>query len=331
MTQYGTATNSDNFIRVARRVAATAGWNGRISAVTKIGLVLGGGVLAGMSKLLPAVPTGQAPWASILGWTGIIAIFMGGSATWLLERDQSGALAEAADALADARIETSRADQTRAERDQAEDLAYRQARLVAVSTALREAAEEVLISGPGDSDAQRTRLGRMLDILASQKDSLFGMKDERWNFAIYLHDEQRKVLSCAACSRPTRAESDARHRDIAPGDGHVGKVFAGEREAVADDATKPEYRDMFEMTAAQGGKTDDAMVYRSIASVPIRLGAASPFGVLVATTDRPGRFWPRNLQVERAGFDTVEPLRVCAGTLAIVLQVSNLYLSRKGE
>jgi len=94
--------------------------------------------------------------------------------------------------------------------------------------------------------------------------------------------------------------------------------------AEPDWATKPEYRQMFEMDAEQGGRPDDAEVCRSIASIPIRRPGGGLFGVLVATSNRPGRFWPQALQEERAEFDSVEPLRVCAATLAILIQATNL-------
>ncbi len=321
----------DLLSRIAKRVAATARWVRGVSIGVKIILVFGGGALSGAAKLLPVAKAGEVPWQGILGWLGVAFVFIGGVALLLLDRDQSAALADAAEAIEAAHVDRLQSAKVRSERDQAEDLVFRQARLVAVATALREAAEEVLLGGPGDGVARRARLERVLDILASQKTTLFDMADERWNFAIYLHDEGRGVLTCAACSRPTRAEGDAPHRDIAPGAGHVGKVFISGREAVADDSMKAEYRDMFEMPTEQGGKPDDAMVYRSIASVPIRLGRRPLFGVLVATSDEAGRFWPRALQAERAGFDTVEPLRVCAGTLAIVLEVSNLLETLKGQ
>lgn len=321
----------DLFSRIAKRVETTARWVRGVSITIKIVLVLGGGGLAGSAKLLPAATPGQVPWGVVLGWIGLAFVFAGGVALLLLERDQSAALADAAEAIEAAHVDQGQSAQIRAERDQVEDLAYRQARLVAVATALREVVEEVLVGGPGGEAARLARLGQVLDILVSQKAVLFDMDDERWNFAVYLHDPTKGVLVCASCRRPTRAASDAPHRDIAPGAGHVGKVFAGEREAVADDSTKPEYRDMFDMAPSQGGKPDDAMIYRSIASMPIRLGTQPLLGVLVATSDHPGRFRPRAMQQRRSDFDTVEPLRVCAATLAIVMATSTLLSPREGE
>jgi hypothetical protein len=320
---------SDLFNRIAGRVAATARRTGRVFSTIKVVLVLGGGMLTGAGKFIPSGGAGAVPWAGIVGWTGVVFVFVGGVTLLWLDRDQNAALAEAAEAMAQTEAERDSMMAVRAERDEAEDVLFRQARLVALAAALREAAEEVLSGGPGDEEARRARLGRILDLVVSLRTSLFRMSDERWNFAVYLHDSTKGLLICEACRRPTRAESDAAHRNIAPGAGHVGKVFMSGREAVADDAMKPEYLDMFEMTPAQGGKPDDAKVYRSIASIPIRLGALPLFGVLVATSDQPGRFIPRGLQAERAGFDTVEPLRACAANLAIVLQASNLYELRR--
>ncbi len=302
-----------------------------MSGVVKVGFVLGGAALSGVGKLLPTPPAGSAPWPEAFQWIGLVAVFVGGALLFLLERDQSAALADAADAIKVSLTLRDRRRDLATARDAAEGLAYRQAVLAGLAKALREPVEEVLIGGAGDEAARTARLGRMLDTLAIQKQLLFGMTDEQWNFAVYLHDARRNVLVCAACRRPTREASEAPHRDIAPGAGHVGKAFISTKEAVADDATRPEYRDMFEMTIEQGGKADDALVYRSIASIPIRLGQSPPVGVLVATSDRPGRFKPRAMQDGASGFDTVEPLRACAGALAILFATSNLPPARKAE
>lgn len=319
----------DIFSRIAKRVVATARWVRGVSIGIKVVLVLGGGAFTGVGKLLPPATAGAVPWPALLSWIGIVSVFSGGVALLLLDRDQSAALAEAAEAIDEARRRGETAQAMEVERDRSEDFAYRQARLAAVATALREVVEEILVGGSGTDDAQLARLGQVLDVLVSQKAILFAMDDEQWNFAVYLHNSTKNELVCAACRRPTRAASDAPHRSIAPGAGHVGKVFAGEREAVADDSSKPEYRDMFDMSPSQGGKPDDAMVYRSIASVPIRLGEQPPLGVLVATSDRPGRFRPRAMPRGPSEFDTVEPLRVCAAMLAIVMATSNLVLQPK--
>jgi GAF domain-containing protein len=316
--------------QIANRVAAASRFNQRYSQGVKIVGLLGVAVL-GLSRLLPAAQAGQAPWSNILGVIGVVVAFVSGVTGLFLDRDKDRDLALAADAIG--HVEGLRAEliEARHAGEDADDLAYRQATLTAVASSLRDLVEDVLSNGAGGRPAQSDRLGRVLDILVSHKGDLFRMDDERWNFAIYLFDAEAKLLGCEACRRPTRAEGDAPHRDIPAGAGHVGKVFAMSREAVADDAMKPEYRQMFEMDAAQGGRPDDAEVYRSIASIPIRRPGGNLFGVLVATSNVPGRFWPTALQENRAEFDSVEPLRVCASTLAILLQVINLLTEEKGH
>jgi hypothetical protein len=316
--------------RIANQVAAASRFNQRYSQGVKI-IGLLGVALLGLSRLLPAAKPGEMPWANILGVIGVVAAFVSGVTGLVLDRDRDRDLALAAEAIG--HVESLRADLLDARRagEDADDLAYRQATLTAVATSLRDLVENVLANGPGKRAAQSDRLGRVLDILVSHKGDLFRMDDERWNFAIYLFDPRANRLRCDVCRRPTRAESDALHRDIPSGAGHVGKVFAMSREAVADDAMKAEYRQMFEMDAADGGRPDDAEVYRSIASIPIRRPGGVPFGVLVATSNVPGRFWPKALQEERAEFDSVEPLRVCASTLAILLQVISLNPETTGN
>lgn len=297
-----------------------------------IGFVIGGGVLVAVAEVGSGATGAFARAVFTTLW--IVGALMVGVGALVFAFIDIGApeairlgLAAEADAKARAENFSARLEVIEAELELAEDLLYRQARLLAVATALREVGEEVITSGPGDAAARKVRFERMLDVLVSQKGVLFDIKDDRWNFALYLHDPTKDMLVCAACIRPTRAESDAPHRDIAPGTGHVGKVFTSKREAAADDATKPEYRAMFEMTPEQGGKTDDALIYRSIASVPVQLGSNSPVGVLVATSDRPGRFWPDGATDQDSDFDTIEPLRICAGALAIVIGASNLHSS----
>lgn len=304
--------------------------------ILQIGFIIGGGVLVAVSEVgsSSSEPVIQTVFRTL--WiVGAILVAVGALVFAFVdvgaaEAIRAGLAAEAA-AVERANELSERLDAVEGELEESDELLYRQARLLAVTTALREIAEEVLLTGPGDSEVETNRFTRVLEILVNQKYVLFGMKDERWNFALYLFDGALGTLVCASCVRPTRAESDAPHRNIAPGTGHVGKVFTSKREAAADDATKPEYRELFEMTHEQGGKMDDANVYRSIASVPVQLGSNDPVGVLVATSDRPGRFWPKGSSNHDGYFDTVEPLRACAGALAIVIGASNLHRSKGRE
>jgi hypothetical protein len=196
--------------------------------------------------------------------------------------------------------------------------------LYATSIALREIVEPVLSQGAGDERAQKKRLGAMLDILLSSKKELFGITDERWNFSIYLWNDASKELVCFACRRRDRADEEATHRAWPTGTGQIGVCFQSQRELVVGDVQMPEFKAYFHAPDPLS-RSDDAERYRSIAAVPISMNGGVPHGVVIATSDVPGRFVPSDMRVND-GWDTVEPLRVLAGVLVILLSATGLHL-----
>lgn len=196
-------------------------------------------------------------------------------------------------------------------------------RLQAVTVALREIVNQVASSGPGSEDAQRARLGLMLDFVVADRVPLFGMVTDRFNFAIYIYDGADQALHCAACRRPIRAEELADHRVWDSGEGHVGMAFQGKREYIAEDTSRPDARQIFDAPESKR-RSDDPERYRSIASIPIRLGKEDPVGVLVATSDVERRFYLPNEGLDPAR-DPVEPLRVLARDVALIIELTDLY------
>jgi hypothetical protein len=194
--------------------------------------------------------------------------------------------------------------------------------LYATSIALREIVEPVLSLGSGDERAQKNRLGAMLDILLSSKRELFGITDERWNFSIYLWNDASQELICFACRRRDRADEEASHRAWPAGSGQIGVCFQSRREVVVGDVQMPEFKAYFQVPDPLS-RSDDAERYRSIAAVPISMNGGVPHGVVIATSDVPGRFVPSGVS---DGWDTVEPLRVLAGVLVILLSATELHL-----
>jgi hypothetical protein len=71
-------------------------------------------------------------------------------------------------------------------------------------------------------------------------------------------------------------------------------------------------------------RPDDLERYRSIASIPIRLGKGDPVGVLVATSDVASRFYLPSERGDPAR-DPVEPLRVLAREVALIIELTDLY------
>jgi GAF domain len=156
----------------------------------------------------------------------------------------------------------------------------------------------------------------LLDFLVTDKLTLFGIGDEQWNFSIYVLDGGTGELRCAATRRPTKKEEEAPHRSWAAGEGHVGKAFQGRRPLVCADCTDPNVRGFFDAPAAKL-MDYDADRYRSLAALPIQSDEEVPYGVLVATSEVPGRFEPED-------DETLRPLLSLARTLATLIAVYNL-------
>lgn len=205
----------------------------------------------------------------------------------------------------------------------AQDALLYLARLYAVLIPLREVVEAVISEGPGGREAQDARLGDLLDLLIASKGDLFRIKDERWNFAVYLWNEHTMMLECAACRRRDRADESAPHRSWPSGVGHVGRAFHDGREYVADDTQKIEMRQFFR-APGELDRADDPQRYRSFAAVPIRMNGQKPTGVVIATSDEPGRFWPQEALPTDA-IDAVEPIRAFASILALIASATTLH------
>jgi hypothetical protein len=173
-----------------------------------------------------------------------------------------------------------------------------------------------------DPPAVETQARDMLDLLVASKSTLFGMGDEQWNFSIYLWNGGAGQLDCIACRRPARTDEDAPHRSWRPGEGHVGKAFQMRRALTCADSTDPNVRSFFDAPEDKRAGYDDSQRYRSLAAVPFQLpGAEGPTGVVVATSDVPGRFRPT---IDGGDDESVLPIRALSKTLATLFGVITL-------
>jgi hypothetical protein len=293
-------------LRIAR-------WRRRL----KLWLTIGGALVAGIAGA--AANFLDPRWRWPLYAVQILGLFMvaaGAALVELLDENTAEAISRADDLARTV-------EQRDAEFASLEEDYIFSGRLQAVTVALREIVNQVASSGPGTEDAQRARLGLMLDFVVADRVPLFGMDTDRFNFAIYIYDGADQALHCAACRRPIRAEELADHRVWDPGEGHVGMAFQGKREYIAEDTSRPDARQIFDAPDSKR-RSDDPERYKSIASIPIRLGRGDPVGVLVATSDVAGRFYLPNEGVDPAR-DPVEPLRVLSREVALIIELTALY------
>lgn len=283
----------------------------------KVGLVIGGALIAGVAGTAANLIDPKWRWQLYaVEIVGLIMVFAGATLVEFLDESTAEAISRANE-LADS-VE---------ERDKAiasleQDFQYFTT-LYAIAMALREMTEGLIASGAGSTDVQERRFGAMLDVVVADRSILFGMDADRYNFAIYLYEPAVQRLDCVACRRPIRAEEEARHRSWETGEGHVGLAFQIKREVVAADTSEPAAQALFD-APVEKRREDDRERYRSIASLPIRFAGEEPYGVLVATSDTPGRFFLPETG-EKTDRDPVEPLRVLANALALAVKAADIY------
>jgi hypothetical protein len=290
-----------------------ARWRRRI----KLWLTIGGALIAGTAGAAANLLDQKWRWPLYaVQIVGLLMVAAGAAIVEYLDENMAEAI-NRADDLAQT------VEQRDAELGSLEEDYSFSVRLQTVAVALRGIVDKVATSGPGPEETQRSRLGTMLDFIVADRAALFGMDTDRFNFAIYIYDDAGQVLQCVACRRPIRLEEEADHRSWDPGEGHVGMAFQGKREYIAEDTSKPDARQIFDAPEPKR-RADDLQRYKSIASIPLRLGKEDPVGVLVATSDIAGRFYLPREGVDPAR-DPVEPLRTLAREVALTIKLTDLY------
>lgn len=141
---------------------------------------------------------------------------------------------------------------------------------------------------------------------------------EAWSFAVYLYSRSRDVLVPIWRRKSQRHKSphDSLGREWGRGEGHVGKAFVDQRMIITGDSQHPD-AEPFSAVPPAKERSYDKSSYRSFASLPIGpllTEDGRPYGVLVATSDRVGRF----------GRDNVGILVQIAGAVASLLITGGL-------
>jgi hypothetical protein len=133
----------------------------------------------------------------------------------------------------------------------------------------------------------------------SNGEQIFGFgPSEKWNFVVYLYSTSADILMPVWREKAQSHPSDGLGRIWRRGQGHVGFSFANSKAIITEDARSRDVRNL--VSAAEGHARDyDESTYISFTSIPIGpVGKQEePFGVLVATSDRVGRFTSENSRI----------------------------------
>lgn len=152
--------------------------------------------------------------------------------------------------------------------------------------------QEVNTAGVTRADINRkTELA--ISFLESLQSELFETTvREKWGYCLYEYDSSVDTLVCVAWKRAWKTPPGHVPRPWKPGEGHVGAAFLNKGELIFPDADKPEVKQLVD-PGSKAGAYDD--FYKSVASIPIfdgENGSGPILGVVVATSNRKGRFDP---------------------------------------
>lgn len=200
---------------------------------------------------------------------------------------------------------------------------------ITVSSQVNKLVEAAVIDGCKDI-SQASKFARsILGLFVERRQALFGIGDEYWNFGVYVFNHDKEKLVCIACRRDRKEDEDAEHREWEPGNGHVGLAFSRATEIIFADATVPELRPVLEATG-DNHRAYDYNRYKSLASIPISTDGTRPLGVLIATSDRGGRFKSDRERTDD-DWDNTSSLREVAESLAIILQMAHPSSNHGGQ
>ncbi len=190
---------------------------------------------------------------------------------------------------------------------------------VSLNSYLRELIETAVTDGCKTMQQLTKYSDSILGLLVARKASLFDIDDEEWNFAVYRFDHDKKRLVCLACRRATEVKPDHVHREWDVGEGHVGLAFSRSNELIFSDATREELRPVIG-AKGENEREYDEIRYKSLASMPISTDGEHPLGILIATSDRIGRFKNEAERGEK-DWEREDVLREVAAYLAILFKL----------
>jgi hypothetical protein len=143
--------------------------------------------------------------------------------------------------------------------------------------------------------------------------------EEHWTVCVYRADpvaEGRKELVCIQHERSEKCNIKSA-RKWPEGIGVAGYAYTNGKSVFVPDLVSPELGSTFDLGTK--AKEYDHVRYRSIGAVPIRVaGATPPWGVVVATSSRPGHFAGKS---KPGGVQPEEGVRALAGMVALAISV----------
>jgi hypothetical protein len=280
----------------------------RSSLFIKVALITIGSLIAAVAQLV----TQPKGW-DFAGIAGALIAAIGGGTLAFTEKDASKELEAARTAL-----EKARDLQREAEKINLITSDVKRAfELYTAMKTMREIVEQhVLISGSSVQDI----IDNFYELASRPLLIAIGFDlEEHWTICVYQacpDAGDRIVLSCVQHERSEKCDI-ASARKWPEGVGVAGYAYANKKSIFVPDLEAPEMGSTFDLGSQ--AKDYDPVRYRSIGAVPIRLTTADPpWGVVVATSSRPGHFASKT---KLGGVQPEEGIRALAGMVALAIAV----------
>jgi hypothetical protein len=289
-----------------------------MSAIARGILVIGGSGAAAISHF--ASDDWLAPW-HLVGIIGSVLAIAGAIFVLATEHDVASSLEKARKAVVRAQDEERRTFSLKDYIEKRERVSARAFSIVNANNLFRTALDVML--DPNSKLAPEDQLVAGAVELNSRDLSIaMGFRlEEHWTIAVYKTEAndapKLSVLRCIAQFRTTKCDT-AKARSWPAGKGAAGlALLTGDEYVVVD--TLDNNNPASIRTLGSFSKSSDQFLYRSIAAIPVWApGVGTPWGVVVATSDRPGHF----SEDQRAN---VEVVRLLGKMVETILKVSLLH------
>lgn len=299
--------------KLGQAVMRTAGRARQASLFVKVGLIAIGSAVIAIATFLDFPSTGPTG-PQILGILAALIVAVGATFVMITEEDAPKNLALAQEAVEAAREAEARFEIV----GELSGSINRLISLYQAQSVMRGVIERLASAGTASEDgvvkAMLKACERLLPITME-----FAQADV-WTIGIYKAvaspDEGKVDLKCVAHKRAIECSLEEA-RVWREGTGIAGVAYSNAREVIIPDLHAEGMKAVFG-TNANKRREYDTDRYRSMVAVPIEVhGLDKPWGVVAATTDKPGHFSAR----ERPGVKPDEGARALASMVALAVAV----------
>lgn len=282
----------------------------RAALFVKAGLIGVGSAFATIAQFMQFGPDGPTAW-QLIGIVASVIVAIGAAFVVLTEDDASKEMLVAHEAL-----EKAREIQEESERYRENEKAIERAvNLYSAISIMRGALERATVNKRVPDDV----IVAMMDLAARNLPIAMGFQQsDQWTICMYKAVQQpsgKYLLQCIAQDRAIKC-STADARSWPEGVGVAGISFSNAREVIVPDLQAHEFGSVFNVGSHE--RTYDSSRYRAIVAVPVLVDKQKiPWGVAVATSDRPYHFY----QYAEPGIKTFEAVRALAAMAALAVAI----------